>query len=346
MRVFQEATPEERKRFYEEEWSADKIPDYLVDSIPKREFGFDHDGSGPKDRYRAFGGKEDLEGFIKTRAPYAAYSSVCYYKNPSRREGDRDEKKRITAELVFDIDAKDLPVKNCCPKGEVCTTCLERAKQYAKTITGILEEDLGIGKIHYVYSGRGYHIRIFDGEAMHFEDPERGYVLDYLCASEVLQGKSRIDWWLLPEKGYTRIFRNSLLDVFQNASMDNLREIANIGATKAQRIIDSREAILEDIRGWNVSPLKQPERGEAIKLCTFPSLKIISEKDWKNIITQVARWNASILDAKVTVDVKRILRLPSSLHSKVSMVCTPIKDIGSFDPLREAVPKFVEERES
>ena len=51
-----------------------------------------------------------------------------------------------------------------------------------------------------------------------------------------------------------------------------------------------------------------------------------------------------IKDAKVTIDLKRILRLPSSLHSKVSMKCMEVKNRETFDPFDKAVPKFVYER--
>ena len=51
-----------------------------------------------------------------------------------------------------------------------------------------------------------------------------------------------------------------------------------------------------------------------------------------------------LCDTKVSIDLKRILRLPSSLHYKVSMKCTAIKNIESFDPFDDAVPKFVEEK--
>ncbi|MGZ7120201.1 MAG: DNA primase catalytic subunit PriS, partial [Methanobacterium sp.] len=47
---------------------------------------------------------------------------------------------------------------------------------------------------------------------------------------------------------------------------------------------------------------------------------------------------------KVTIDLKRILRLPSSLHSMVSMKCMEVKNIDSFDPFKDAVPKFVLEK--
>jgi DNA primase small subunit len=58
----------------------------------------------------------------------------------------------------------------------------------------------------------------------------------------------------------------------------------------------------------------------------------------------VAKINAGIVDGKVTVDLKRILRLPSSLHSKVSMICCVVGNPDTFDPLNDAVPLFVRER--
>ena len=58
----------------------------------------------------------------------------------------------------------------------------------------------------------------------------------------------------------------------------------------------------------------------------------------------MAKVNLATLDAKVTIDWKRILRLPSSLHSKVSMKCVEVKNPETFDPFKHAVPKFVYER--
>ena len=58
----------------------------------------------------------------------------------------------------------------------------------------------------------------------------------------------------------------------------------------------------------------------------------------------ISRINMQITDTKVSIDLKRILRLPSTLHSKVSMKSTLIKNIETFDPFDDAVPKFVYER--
>ena len=70
----------------------------------------------------------------------------------------------------------------------------------------------------------------------------------------------------------------------------------------------------------------------------------IGPRRYKNLTEAMARVNLSTIDAKVSIDLKRILRLPSSLHSKVSMKCMEFKNRETFDPLQEAFPKFVEER--
>ena len=65
---------------------------------------------------------------------------------------------------------------------------------------------------------------------------------------------------------------------------------------------------------------------------------------YNKLIKAVSRVNMDITDTKVSIDLKRILRLPSTLHSKVSMKSTLIKNIEKFDPFDDAVPKFVYER--
>jgi DNA primase small subunit len=51
-------------------------------------------------------------------------------------------------------------------------------------------------------------------------------------------------------------------------------------------------------------------------------------------------------DEPVTSDIKRLIRLPSSLHGKTSFVVTPLKREGldDFEPLRDAIsPTFSDE---
>ena len=101
--MFSKATLKERRQYYREEWSVKDLPDFITDNITKREFGFDHLGQGPNDRYRTFKGKESLRKFLRYKAPFAAYISVAFYNNPKKRQD------WLKAEYIFDVDAKDIP---------------------------------------------------------------------------------------------------------------------------------------------------------------------------------------------------------------------------------------------
>lgn len=316
--MFEEATPEERKIYYNEEWNAKELPDFIVDSIEQREFGFDYDGSGPSDRYNQIFSVGELERVLRNRYPYAVYSSVAYYKKPRKREG------WIKAEFVFDIDAKDLPVKSCgCGKGMVCEKCLEEAKEYVFLISEALKDDFGIkkGDIRYIYSGRGYHIRVFDPELMLLSREERGKLVDYVACNKVPEV-------LNLSFGYPKLFRERFLIFLKYALPEDLK-IKGVGKQRIEEILKKKRIIANEV-----------EEGD------FSTLRKILKSKFQDFLFHVANINAESLDAKVTVDTKRILRLPSSLHSKVSMKCVEIKNLERFSPLKHAVPKFVEERES
>ena len=62
---------------------------------------------------------------------------------------------------------------------------------------------------------------------------------------------------------------------------------------------------------------------------------------YDKLLIKIANIHKGLCDTKVSIDTKRILRLPSTLHYKVRMKCTTIKDIENFDPFDSAMPKFV-----
>jgi DNA primase small subunit len=338
--LLREATSEERKVYYSEEWSPSDIPSFLSDSVMYREFGFDHDGRGPRDRYNQFNDVGSLANFLREKAPYSAYSSVSYYETPDKREG------YTKAELVFDIDAKDLPptLKKCCRPGDVCEKCLETAKRFILTLKDIFEGDFGLKKIFYVYSGRGYHIRVLDPDAMTFSEVERAYLLDYLSGSQELKGTIKVDRWLAP-RGYTKVFKDRLLAILDAATSKDLMMIEGVGKATAAEIIENKTKIIRDIREWKNFAIEIDKKTGVIKKRRFKILNdILKEKKYDKLTEFILKQNASLLDAKVTVDVKRILRLPSSLHSKVSLKCMMVNNLETFEPFTDAVPKFVSER--
>lgn len=323
--LFREATPKERKLYYSREWSAGKLPKFIVETLENREFGFDHTGEGPSDRKNVFMDVRDLEDYIKATAPYAIYSSVALYEEPKEMSG------WLGAELVFDIDAKDLPLRRCSHihgHGEVCPICLEDAKELAMDTLIVLREDFGLENVHVVYSGRGYHIRVLDEWALGLDSRAREKVLAYVSAAHEVGFDDIQSRRIMLSSGYFRVFRLRFGYFIRRVGENHL---FNIGLRRGQveRILENREEIYEGF----------VRRG---LLTAFP--QGIGYKTLAKLFALSSTFSKAYFDGRVTVDVKRILRLPSSLHSKAGFVSTYIgpdeRKLRRFNPFKDAVPEF------
>jgi DNA primase small subunit len=323
--MFQEASFEERKLYYNEEWRIEDVPDFILDSLSKREFGFDHDGTGPKDRYNRFETPDALADFLKKRAPYAVYCSVSFYKHPERRGGWEE------AELVFDIDAKELAIKSCCGIGEVCEICLDNAKKVVMEVVRLLKEDLTLDRIYTSYSGRGYHIRVQDEDIMPEGAEVRANIFDYVRDRLFTPPKAMLN----PPVKISPLTKEIMHSLIEDGTSERLIiNVPGIGEKTAKKIFENSENILADIDNDRVRELKNTfgERiGEKKK------------KSTENFLEHVYMGYVNLMDAKVTVDTKRILRMPPSLHSKISRKCIEVKDLGSFDPEKDSIPSFISE---
>ncbi|MGZ7049908.1 MAG: DNA primase catalytic subunit PriS [Methanobacterium sp.] len=321
MDLFKQATREERRIYYKEEWDIKQVPDFILDFVENREFGFDHFGRGPNDRYKVFNTPNYLKRFLKSKTPFAAYCSVAFYEKPRRRDG------WIKSELVFDVDAKDIPLRTCgCDN--VCEICLNEAKEIVGGISDALKQDLGLKNIHLVYSGRGYHVRVLDEDIMKLDSDVRSEILKYVAGTDLPKDKYddeesiyNLEHFSIPF-GYPRVFTDrvkyAILHITEESKLDD------VNANFLKLILTNRNLLERDEWGifkTNIGPIR-----------------------YKRLIKAIASLNMSLVDAKVTIDLKRILRLPSSLHSMVSMKCMEVKNIDSFDPFKDAVPKFVLEK--
>lgn len=315
------AQPQERRRYYREEWDVKDVPDFIRNSLIQREFGFDHMGRGPNDRYRVFQNTDYLRKFMRYRAPFAAYSSVAFYHKPRRRDG------WIKAELVFDVDAKDIPIRSCgCDN--VCEICLNQAKDIVQGLVDTLKGDLGLSEIHVVYSGRGYHIRVQDDLVNGVDSDVRSQVVKYLVGADVPRSeyshngmKYNLEHFTIPF-GYPQVFtdrvKQAILAVNPSMELDGVNQKLIKDAIKHSGLLESDQ--------WGIFR------------------KNIGPQRYAKLVKGIASLNLTLVDAKVSIDLKRILRLPSSLHSGVSMKCTLIKNLETFDPFEDAVPRFVYER--
>lgn len=313
MLEFKEASLRERKIYYHEEWKEKDVPRFIIDRITEREFAFDHDGNGYNDRYKAFDTIGSFSDFLIKNFPYAVCTSVSFYSNPKNREDWKG------AELVFDIDAKDLAVKSCeCKNGQVCDKCLAEAKEIVFNIKDTLIGDFGIKKLSLIYSGRGYHLRVNDNEVLSIE--RRSEILEYVTGSK--RPKE-----IFLSHGYPAVYRKMFALTFAKMKEKDLPFNKNI----VNKLLSEKNNIISKIMEGHAD---------------FLDFKGVGDKTLNDFLTHIEKINGTLVDGKVTVDVKRILRLPSTLHSKVSMKCVEIKNINNFDPLKDAIPKFVLERKA
>lgn len=315
------ATPNERRQYYREEWNVKDIPDFIRNTLNQREFGFDHMGRGPNDRYRVFQNPEYLRKFMRYRTPFAAYSSVAFYQKPRRRDG------WIKAELVFDVDAKDIPIRTCgCDN--VCEICLEQAKDIVHGLVDTLKGDLGLSGLYVVYSGRGYHIRVLDDGVMGMDSDVRSQIVKYIVGSEVPRSeysshgmKYKLEHFTIPF-AYPLVFTERVKQALFALNLET--DIEEVSRDIKKAVMKHRELLTND--EWGLFR------------------KEIGPVRYARLVKGIASLNLTLVDAKVSIDLKRILRLPSSLHSGVSMKSTLIKNLETFDPFQDAVPKFVYER--
>ncbi|AEC51628.1 DNA primase small subunit [Pyrococcus sp. NA2] len=327
--LLREVTKEERREFYSNEWSAKQIPKFILDTLDMREFGFDHDGEGPSDRKNQYHDVRDLEDYIKATYPYAVYSSVALYEKPKEMEG------WMGAELVFDIDAKDLPLRRCDHEpGKVCPICLNDAKEIARDTVIILREELGFEDIHVIYSGRGYHIRVLDEWALKLDSKSRERILAFVSASEIEDsGEFRRlllekRGWFVLSHGYPRAFRLRFGYFILRIKPAHLIN-GGIRRNIANKIVSSKEEIYEGFVRKGI-------------LASFP--EGVGIESLAKMFALSTRFSKAYFDGRVTVDLKRILRLPSTLHSKVGLIAKYVgndeRDVMKFNPFKHAVPKF------
>ena len=310
-----EATKDEIRQFYTEEYNIKEIPKYITKNIHKREFAFDRIGKGPRDRYNQYTQLKHLEKILKAKKPYAAYSSVALYDDPTKRSGWEG------AEMVFDVDAKDNPIRTCqCKKGEICEKCMEQAKEIILRISDNIKE-LGYKDIHYVYSGRGYHIRIQDPELMKLDSTQRTEIVNYCIGAEVPQLDEGIQHFTI-SFGYPQVYTNWFEYTVNH--LEKTRRYPGLNRQLKNDIINRKKLINMGQYGLVRGQIK-PER-------------------YDKLLGMITGINRLLSDTKVSLDTKRILRLPSTLNYKVSMKCTIIKNIETFNSFDKAIPSFIYEK--
>lgn len=290
---------------------ADKID--FPDGLESREFGYIPFGGGMI-RHLAFKSKGEALAEILKQSPSSVYCSNGRYEFPTR---PIEEKGWLGAELIFDIDATDIPTackrghdlwycEKCFASGKLpkpakctkcggptnefhgtCEICLDAAKDHTMRVVSFLTEDFGVDReeIMTYFSGhRGYHLHVFDKRFDPLDQQARGEIAEYM--------------------------RGSSLPLSQS-----------IASTLRRRPQPGTQGV-----GWTrritgyVEGRRQNYEGTLQKL-----------------VSEAISSQRAMVDSSVTTDIHRVFRLAGTLHGNTGMCKMRVTSMAKFDSQEEPV---------
>jgi len=311
----------------------------LPPELERREWGFVlFDASYPRKtvmrRHRAFASGAALVSYLRRNAPAHVYYSAALYERPS---AGMDEKGWLGADLIFDLDADHIV-----EDGKSYPEMLDVVKRETLKLLDFLVGDFGFEEdsIEVVFSGsRGYHVHVQDERVRKLGSKERREIVDYVTARGMKIGRFLVDAVMVDERGRRRVLRpvsegwgsrllRGLVEFLDGiAGMDeeeafrSLLSIRGVGERRAAALMKviRDAAVMRDIRKGLLPPHLRPV--------------------WEEIIERERVKYEDHPDEPVTADVKRLIRMPTSLHGKTGFLVKPlsVRELEGFDPLEDAV---------
>jgi DNA primase small subunit len=333
------------KAYYQRARNRIKPPCELV----QREWGFVlFDQQYPEKqvmrRHLAFASPDDFFGYLQENAPAHAYHSAALYQNPT---AEMAKKGWLGADLIFDLDADHIVDAAELPRYSY-EELLALVKQETLKLLDFLLNDFGFAEpeLELAFSGsRGYHVHVPTAAVRALGSRERREIVDYVMATglaidrflvppgRVVRGEKagREDLRLLPAGWGKRVHRGLLEFLHEIAALEDeqaINAIRQIGGME-------RKKALELIRiARDETVMKRIEEGKIPQFAPWISAELT------RTITQLVRVrSADRVDEPVTADIKRLIRLPGSLHGKSSLLVRPltVASLKEFEPLRDAV---------
>jgi DNA primase small subunit len=215
---------------------------------------------------------------------------------------------------------------------------------------GFSPEDVDI-----VFSGgRGYHAHVSKETVLALGSAERREIVDYVTGNGL-----NMDWAFPPHHTVTSTSPDGR---HSNVSHDRLVPASGDGGWKG-RLRRGLETLLEDAGALepkefrrkypSVAAFKNDRLSKLLyemdksqkSILARNTLAPMSSKKMQEAVIEIMEKDvrpamSGEVDEPVTADIKRLIRLPGSLHGKSGLRVTPLSrdELTPFDPLRDAIP--------
>ena len=308
------------KKYYFEHFDLIHVPNRTFE----REFGFQKFNSGMT-RHISIKDDKELHLLLMKNIPSDVYCSNAYYSFPNLPMNEKGWKE---ADLIFDIDAKDLNLEcrknhtiskcnecneisisniNCAKcnstklekKSLPCKNCIDASKYEVSKLSKILIEDLGVqpNDIHVYFSGNeGFHVYVYNSQFQKIGSRERSELTDYIMFHGAI-----------PETFGMKKFKPN------RSSFPDFQE-----------------------KGWSGRFSKEVYESKSKRPKIISELIINGYSSFQKTLENLSNKIGAKIDPNVTMDIHRIFRLPGSLNSKSGLTKIFCQDLTKFDPYTEA----------
>ena len=339
-----------------------EAPLTMPERFSKREFGFMFFDRDFVIRHQGFASRATLKNYLAEQAPAHVYYSCAYYENPGAPT--MAEKKWLGADLIFDLDADHVEGAKNLPYEKMLLRVKDEVK---RLIDEFLLGDLGFAEsdLKIVFSGgRGYHVHINSPRVTRLSSHERREIVDYITGTDL-----DIDW-VFPTEMFERGRFGDRTDVSQRRSMPGrddggwrsrmrrgddalLDEFEKLDHTQAvarlsEMLSESKRDIGKKTIEGLYSDLFEGDLGKrgVDRMRGQDTFEVFSAQRHEDAFLEIVDMRVKgrmkgETDEPVTSDIKRLIRLPSSLHGKTGFEVIPMSrdTLETFDPFTDAVPK-------
>jgi len=340
---------------------------HLPDRFPRREFGFMFWGPGLMMRHTGFGTAQDVRDFLIGRVPQHVYYSSAYYEKPDAPT--MEEKGWLGADLIFDLDADHIPKAKEMTYEEMLEAVRRKIVQLHDDF---LVQDFGFDEksLRIVFSGgRGYHIHVSDERVWSLGSHERREIVDYITGKEVdvrsffresafdvkeFKGHAAVKKMVVTprvaEPGWAGKLARGIVTLADRLetmppeqAVEFLAGFEGVGASGASDLYENlfkahKPSGIRGVdrlrEGGNLEVLRDKNRDRILAVVT--QLQQVRVETFGPLELEGIRARAET-DEPVTSDIKRLIRLPSSLHGKSGLQVVPLtRDaLDDFVPLRD-----------
>ncbi len=309
-------------------------------------------GNSPPIRHKGFSDVEGVRNFITQRPMHSCFYSTAYWHKPY--ELKMVEKDWIGADLIFDLDGDHLPGVT----DRDFPAMLEVIQEQAHTLwNDYLQPEFGFDEkyLQVTFSGhRGFHLHYRDPALFQLDSEARREIVSHIRGEDVDVKSSLVRFNQGDRTGWSARI---------NRGMGKVVEKLQIIANKQK----GYTALLEQLHQGLVSQAKRENRPSSKGKTSIQNLcqLLTNEQRVSRLLegnfgvldkyetlfldllktdTSVVLANAGEADEVVTIDVRRQIRWPTSLHGKSGLRVTefPLSRLdpdksSAFDPLSETI---------